>query len=44
MAYLLSRPPTQVLQILAVQCAAYEDWNPLYATDPFFGEIWAALY
>jgi hypothetical protein len=43
MVDLLSRPPTQVLQLLALRCVAYEAWKPLYASDPFFAKIWAIV-
>ena len=43
MADLLSRPPTQLLQLSIVCCAAYEAWKPLYASNPLFAEIWVVL-
>jgi hypothetical protein len=44
MVDLLSWPPTRVFQILEVRCASYGIWKELYAKDPQFGEIWAALH
>jgi hypothetical protein len=26
-----------------VHCASYEAWKPLYASDPFFAEIWVVV-
>ena len=43
MADLLSRPPAQVLHILEVRCAQYDEWKAQYATDPCFKEVWEAL-
>jgi hypothetical protein len=30
----------QILQILDVHFVSYEAWKPLYASDPFFAEMW----
>jgi hypothetical protein len=43
MADLLSQPPTQVMNILAAHCAAYDSWKEMYESTPAFREIWTAV-
>ena len=29
--------------MLVVLCSSYEDWKPLYSSNPFFCDIWVSL-